>query len=306
MTRETKVGLLVGLAFIIVIGILLSDYNRLETQPAALKVVGDSLATGAATPNPHNGSTENLVVPPPTPATPLHPVPTREEVRQETKIVVGPGSGPSPARSPDSGIRPSQPNGPVARNEGSGGAANGNSNLIDPAPRHINDDQNASPKDPAVEPPTVNHNRQYVAVAGDTLSKLAGRFLGVNTKANREAIASVNPSLKQNPNNIIVGRTYIIPNAKSGPADAITPPVADRTPPAPAATPTPSNADATAVAWYTVKDNDSLWKIAADQLGDGTAWTSIRDANKDVLKGGESVRKNMRLRIPPKSVASTN
>ena len=33
MTRETKIGLLVGLAFIIVIGILLSDHFTSTTQP---------------------------------------------------------------------------------------------------------------------------------------------------------------------------------------------------------------------------------------------------------------------------------
>ena len=33
MTRETKIGLLVGLAFIIVIGILLSDHLTSATEP---------------------------------------------------------------------------------------------------------------------------------------------------------------------------------------------------------------------------------------------------------------------------------
>jgi hypothetical protein len=33
MTRETKIGLLVGLAFIIVIGILLSDHMTSSTEP---------------------------------------------------------------------------------------------------------------------------------------------------------------------------------------------------------------------------------------------------------------------------------
>ena len=36
MTRETKIGLLVGLAFIIVIGILLSDHMTSTTQPPTL------------------------------------------------------------------------------------------------------------------------------------------------------------------------------------------------------------------------------------------------------------------------------
>ena len=35
MTRETKIGLLVGLAFIIVIGILLSDHMTATTEPIA-------------------------------------------------------------------------------------------------------------------------------------------------------------------------------------------------------------------------------------------------------------------------------
>src|SRR6187397_1152436 len=38
MTRETKIGLLVGLAFIIVIGILLSDHMTSTTQPQQAKL----------------------------------------------------------------------------------------------------------------------------------------------------------------------------------------------------------------------------------------------------------------------------
>ena len=33
MTRETKIGLLVGLAFIIVVGILINDYRASSMQP---------------------------------------------------------------------------------------------------------------------------------------------------------------------------------------------------------------------------------------------------------------------------------
>jgi nucleoid-associated protein YgaU len=57
---------------------------------------------------------------------------------------------------------------------------------------------------------------------------------------------------------------------------------------------------------YTVKDNDSLWKIASEQLGSGNRWAEIRDLNADVLKGSEQVHANMRLKLPAKAVASTN
>ena len=142
--------------------------------------------------------------------------------------------------------------------------------------------------------------QQYVAESGDTVSKLAGRYMGGNTKANREAIIALNPSLKQNPNNIIVGRRYAIPSAKTATAAGAARPAPARpvvVVPAPVSTPGPQY-------FYTVKENDNLWKIAANQLGDGTAWATIKELNKDVLKGGEAVKPNMRLRLPAKPVAS--
>ncbi|HET6246131.1 MAG TPA: hypothetical protein VFE47_00385 [Tepidisphaeraceae bacterium] len=54
----------------------------------------------------------------------------------------------------------------------------------------------------------------HVAVKGDTVSKLAAHFLGANTKANRDAIIALNPSLQQNPNLLIVGKTYRLPIRK--------------------------------------------------------------------------------------------
>src|SRR5205809_970323 len=52
MTRETKIGLLVGLAFIIVIGILLSDHMSSTNEPVSAPVAkaGDSVREGVATP----------------------------------------------------------------------------------------------------------------------------------------------------------------------------------------------------------------------------------------------------------------
>ena len=70
--------------------------------------------------------------------------------------------------------------------------------------------------------------------------------------------------------------------------------------------PAPPPAAGAGEVWYTVKDNDNLWKIAEAQLGTGNAWTQIRDLNKDVLKGGETVRPNMRIRLPARSSAVAN
>ena len=58
MTRETKIGLLVGLAFIIVIGILLSDHLTSATEPqqAQLAQVGGNVRNGVDAPGRRDGA----------------------------------------------------------------------------------------------------------------------------------------------------------------------------------------------------------------------------------------------------------
>ena len=51
---------------------------------------------------------------------------------------------------------------------------------------------------------------------------------------------------------------------------------------------------------YTVRDGDSLWKIAADQLGDGSRYTEVAKLNDDVLSDEDSLTVGMTLKLPPK------
>jgi nucleoid-associated protein YgaU len=76
--------------------------------------------------------------------------------------------------------------------------------------------------------------------------------------------------------------------------------------PRPAPTPAPAPAPVPSINLYTVKDNDSLWKIASEQLGSGARYTEIRDLNPDVLKGSDNVHVGMRLKLPAKAVANAN
>src|SRR5215213_7764444 len=80
MTRETKIGLLVGLAFIIVIGILLSDHLTSTTEPqqAQLGNVGDTVRTGVTVPGGANPPITTIVTP--TQVAPTQTVPTKEEI----------------------------------------------------------------------------------------------------------------------------------------------------------------------------------------------------------------------------------
>ena len=49
---------------------------------------------------------------------------------------------------------------------------------------------------------------------------------------------------------------------------------------------------------YEVKPGDNLWKIAKSQLGDGTKWTLIYEANKDTIKDPGMIYVGQQLTIP--------
>ena len=145
--------------------------------------------------------------------------------------------------------------------------------------------------------------QNYQAGTGDSLGKIASKFYGSSAKPLRDAIVAANPSLKQNPDRILAGQTYAIP-----PIETATATPAPN--PAPV-TPLPASRGGTGTTnppeyWYTVKENDNLWRIARDQVGDPAAVSALKELNKEALKGGETVRINMKLRLPAKPVASAN
>lgn len=73
---------------------------------------------------------------------------------------------------------------------------------------------------------------------------------------------------------------------------------------APAGAPKPVAAGP-AFADYTVKSGESLFQIAARQLGDGNRWREIRDANPKAVSADGGVRAGVRLRIPLAGAAKT-
>jgi len=159
---------------------------------------------------------------------------------------------------------------------------------------------------PPVDPSAPRH---YTAQPGDTVSRLAGRFYGTNNKANRDLIINANPPLQAEGNPVIVGKVYVLPSAGLLPtapfnarcdASAGSRSRGADTAPA-AAAPAPIDAS-----YYNGQGERQPLEDRRFAAGNPNAWTTIRDMNADVLKGGENVIVNMRLRLPSKAIVSAS
>src|SRR5687767_38244 len=113
MTRETKIGLLVGLAFIIVIGILLSDHLTSTTEPqqAQLTQVGGNVRSATSAPGVANAPPQVTQVPPTNNVAPQQPVPTKEDITPKAPPVeiVQIGGAPTPPAQPAKPQTPANP-----------------------------------------------------------------------------------------------------------------------------------------------------------------------------------------------------
>jgi nucleoid-associated protein YgaU len=348
MTRETKIGLLVGLAFIIVIGILLSDHLTSATEPqqAQLAQVAGNVRTGVTVPGENTANPPITVAqaPPPAPVAPQQQVPLKQELtppKPPVEIVQIGGSGAAGAtvahNQPQPPITVAPPDqtgstpapapqrgevalGPTAPPQQAPPIAPGAPGSLDSVAKTMGEEVvtldgqklEAAPTPTKIaviqQPPLPAGARQYKAEGGDSVSRMAAKLMGGDTKANRSAIIAANPALQQNANLVIAGRTYVIPASASAPAPAATP-IASDPPSTPMPPPAPEVKDTPIVPvapehFYIVKAGDTLTRIAVEQLGSPAGVPALMDLNKEILKGKDIIRPNMKLRLPAKPLAS--
>jgi LysM repeat protein len=285
MTRETKIGLLVGLAFVIVIGILISDHLSSTNEPggAPLRAAAENVRASLG----QTGDTD--VAPPlraPTSISPQQTVVTSDELNRRSAqppvVFVTPPVIP-PVTPP---VAPQQP----VVNRGNQTdhlhqiARNMGEEIVVPPG---NDSDNTPPPRVAQPAPPAAKARTYEAQPGDSLGGIALKEMGSSCKANRDAIIAANPGLADNRDLIVAGRRYVIPAINNGTVTATMPP--HTTEPA-----KPTEATVT----YTVKSHDTLWSIATTEVGSPNAVAAIKELNQDVLNGSDRVRPNMKLKLP--------
>jgi len=313
MTRETKIGLLVGLAFIIVIGILLSDHMAATNEPptAPLENAQATAQNAVVTPGQsHNPPITRVITP--NDFVPPAPVPTQSELTQRRPI--GDISITGPANTGTQTAQQTQASDPTPTNNDNGNTVvalqDPRRDLVHTARQNGEDIVDPNTHTSLVDPQPVQRPagpKTYTIQTGDNLNKIALKTMGTSTKETRAAIVKANPKLAANPDRIIAGQTLVIPSAATSnntpPSDSPTRVLAlvpvTPTPEVVRTRSTSSNANI-----YIVKEGDnSLWGIAREQLGTGQAVAAIKELNKDVLKDRDIIRVGMRLKMPAKSVA---
>ncbi len=304
MTREMKIGLLLSLGIVIVVFVLLSDQVvSTDVRPASMAEAGPLVHEGTVTPG---GASAAMA----------GPIQIDNKVQPEQPLAIVQEMTPRPAPSGVSLVDV----GPVQ--SGTMQVTTANANV--PTNSRVTSVEPGTPSTPntlvadalrtltpnpsnAVEAPAPR-SREYKAVAGDTVAKMARTFYGSDTKANRELIINANKAaLKADPSKVVVGKAYVIP-AKSSPAPA---PVAaaPTTRPAAELAAVPAGAATTLMAaarpepspaerFYVVKSGDNLWKIAKEQCKDSNAVDEIKKLNRDQLKGGADLKIGMKLKLP--------
>lgn len=302
MTRETKVGLLVGMGIILLIGIVVSDHlsKVQQQQPANFTDMSretfDSLIT-----NNHNNTLPNSVPvatparaavmdrsePLPLPNEVITPVAPGNRMAEETARYTTPPAPASsynptpiePSRIPEA-QPPIQPRNTIRRVEDMSeeqAVANGNtpSRITPPMAVRIDNPQ----------PSTTG--TYHTVINGDNLYAIAQRYYGNGDQW--RLIRDANPRLVLDNGAIMLGSRLLIPSKQQiqrNNNDA-----------------TLTGNTNTVVREITVESGDTLSELARKHLGSAADWDELLKANRDKITRPEELRVGMTLRLPAKAIA---
>ena len=145
------------------------------------------------------------------------------------------------------------------------------------------------------ERPERQRVRMVTVKEGETLSELASEHLGSAGKW--QLIMDVNADVLKKPEQLRAGMKLRIP---AEPVVAVIEEANEALTGSPTARQTQPEREAqpTNTKTYTVKEGDSLYRIAQQLLGDGDRYDEIYQANKDKLSSASDIRVGMTLKLP--------
>lgn len=270
MTADAKVGLLLGLFFIVVIAFLVNGLPNFihEENPSP---PGAAIITPTGPDMPLDNRVSDAVHR-------LYPprvLPRTKEPVQAEMVSDAPPALPAHVEIPEVVLPPQ-------------------------APTLIKNDV------PAVNPivKTPVPVRTHVIKSGESLAVIAQAYYGKD-QGNRLAVIQklyeANRSVLKSADRVCVGDKLVIPDIANNTSNQVV------KAPDPSKTllgkfsnmlERVGEDNSKSVSEYVVQEGDSLWAIAKDKLGDGNRYAEILRLNKDTLKSADEVAAGIRLKLP--------
>lgn len=144
----------------------------------------------------------------------------------------------------------------------------------------------------------------YVVSKGDNLAVIAQKFYGPekgNKKINVARIFEANRKLLKSPDEVYEGQKLVIPLLKDKAENVFPKSLFEKVKSISrklTSSDTPKTPRAKRNRQYVVREGDSLWQIASEQLGDGTRYEEISELNTDILEDEDDISVGLRLRMP--------
>jgi len=144
----------------------------------------------------------------------------------------------------------------------------------------------------------------YVVSEGDNLAIIAQKFYGHekgNKKINVARIFEANRKLLKSPDEVYEGQKLTIPLLRDKPDSVFSESLFEKVKSIGrklTSADTPKALRAKQNRQYVVREGDSLWRIAAEQLGDGTRYEEISELNADIVEDEDDIPVGLRLRMP--------
>lgn len=307
MARETKVGLLAGLAFVICFAVILTNKGSDAAALPAPSVLSDAGTRVAAAlqQGPAQALDDRQFTGPAAPSAGSRPelrfLDPATEPRSNSGYAFDPQGRIPSSTAPDR----SDPDAQTMRERPLAASVlveRGTPPLAPPLPQSVGD---AAP--PASTPPSA---RAYTVTVGDTLSKIALAQYGNKSPATVQAIFEANRAVLDSSDLIRPGMTLNLPElarsesaARHAAAKPAERPQSVDSKSGPARKPA-EPADA-AARWYQIRKNDRWASIAREQLGDASRWKELHALNKDKFPEPDKIREGVRIKLPPTKVLAS-
>ena len=276
MTRETKVGLLVGMGVILLVGIILTDHLTVRTTPDVLPLDGSNIHVREPVPGPDLGN-DPIMDAQATELDKFHHV-SRSEKRSP---VSGYGVTPIPTMAGEL-VEPTKTPAPPSKTSMDSTPTSGGPSPVD---GEANTLPNGGRKRDRPQEVTMEAHRFHSVKNGESLWQIAEIYYGDGRKY--LWIKEANPDRIMADDNIRSGVRLLIPPKPPLPLSSGRHPRS-----------LSLQVQAPPTSTVTVRQGDTLGELASKHLGSSRYWKSLVEANRDQSVDERNLQPGMVLKLP--------